>query len=261
MAIVILRRISFILLSTSIERRAKMKLSVNIDHIATVRQARGGAEPDPAAAAAVCEQAGADGIVCHLREDRRHINDSDVLRLRKSLKTKLDLEMAATDEIVSIALKIVPDLVTLVPEKRRELTTEGGLDVVRHRTRLEKAIRKMHSKKILVSLFVDPLKRQIDASREIGADMIEIHTGEYAEARSPAVQQKLLQKIGILAAYGKSLGLGVNAGHGLNYTNVRPVALIPSIDEMSIGHAIISRAMFVGLDRAVREMRELVSAR
>ena len=236
-----------------------MKLSVNIDHIATVRQARGGTEPDPVAAAAICEQAGADGIVCHLREDRRHINDRDVLRLRKSLRTKLDLEMAATEEIVSIALKIVPDLVTLVPEKRQELTTEGGLDVMKHRVRLEKTIRKMHHKNILVSLFVDPVKKQIDASNDIGADMVEIHTGEYAEARSPAVQQKLLQKINILAEYGKKLGLGVNAGHGLNYINVKPVADIPFIDEMSIGHAIISRSMFVGLERAVREMRELVT--
>ena len=238
-----------------------MKLSVNIDHIATVRQARGGMEPDPVAAAAICEQAGADGIVCHLREDRRHINDRDVLRLRKSLTTKLDLEMAATEEIVSIALKIVPDLVTLVPEKRQELTTEGGLDVVRHRARIEKTIRKMHDKNILVSLFVDPVKKQIDASNDIGADMVEIHTGEYAEARSPAVQQKLLQKIGTLAEYGKKLGLGVNAGHGLNYVNVRPVADIPFIDEMSIGHAIISRSMFVGLERAVKEMRDLVTHR
>ncbi len=236
-----------------------MKLSVNIDHIATVRQARGGTEPDPVTAAAICEQAGADGIVCHLREDRRHINDHDVLELRKSLTTKLDLEMAATEEIVSIALKIVPDLVTLVPEKRQELTTEGGLDVARHSARIEKTIRRMHDKNILVSLFVDPVKKQINASNDIGADIIEIHTGEYAEARSPVVQEKLLQKIRILAEYGKKIGLGVNAGHGLNYINVRPVASIPFIDEMSIGHAIISRSMFVGLERAVREMRELVT--
>jgi pyridoxine 5-phosphate synthase len=235
-----------------------MKLSVNIDHIATVRQARGSLEPDPVAAAAVCERAGADGIVCHLREDRRHIIDRDVRRLRTSLTTKLDLEMAATEEIISIALKIVPDLVTLVPEKRQELTTEGGLDIVRHRARLEKAIRRMHDKNILVSLFVDPVKKQIDASKDIGADMIEIHTGEYAEARSAAVQQKLLEKISFLAEYGKKLALGVNAGHGLNYDNVRPVANIPYIDEMSIGHAIISRSLFVGLDRAVKEMRDLI---
>jgi len=238
-----------------------MKLSINIDHIATVREARGGMEPDPVDAAAVCELAGADGIVCHLREDRRHINDSDVVRLRKSLRTKLDLEMAATEEIIAIALKIVPDLVTLVPEKRQELTTEGGLDVVRHKTKIGKTIRRMHEKKILVSLFVDPVKKQVDASKELGADMIEIHTGEYAEARSAAVQDKLLQKVREIAEYGKRLGLGVNAGHGLNYVNVQPVAAIPSIDEMSIGHAIISRSMFVGLERAVREMRELVVGR
>ena len=189
-----------------------MKLSVNIDHIATVRQARGGMEPDPAAAAVICEQAGADGIVCHLREDRRHINDRDVLELRKSLKTKLDLEMAATEEIVSIALKIVPDLVTLVPEKRLELTTEGGLDVAGHRARIEKTIRRMHDKNILVSLFVDPVKKQIDASNDIGADMIEIHTGEYAESRSPAVQQKLLQKISIVAEYREETRFGCECG-------------------------------------------------
>ena len=236
-----------------------MKLSVNIDHIATVRQARGGAEPDPVAAAAICERAGAEGIVCHLREDRRHIIDRDVRLLRASLTTKLDLEMAATEEIISIALNIVPDLVTLVPEKRRELTTEGGLDVMKYRVRLEKTIRKFHGKNILVSLFVDPVKKQIEISNDIGADMIEIHTGEYAEAHSPILQQKLLQKISMLAEYGKKLGLGVNAGHGLNYLNVRPVAEIPFIDEMSIGHAIISRAMFVGLERAVKEMRDLVA--
>ncbi len=236
-----------------------MKLSVNIDHIATVRQARGGAEPDPVAAAAICERAGAEGIVCHLREDRRHIIDRDVRLLRASLTTKLDLEMAATQEIISIALNIVPDLVTLVPEKRQELTTEGGLDVVKHHAKLEKAIQKFHNKNIVVSLFIDPVKRQIDASNDIGADMIEIHTGEYAEARLPAVRQKLLEKISRLAEYGKKLGLGVNAGHGLNYVNVRPVAEIPFIDEMSIGHAIISRAMFVGLERAVKEMRDLVA--
>jgi pyridoxine 5-phosphate synthase len=235
-----------------------MKLSVNIDHIATVRQARGGMEPDPVAAAAVCERAGADGIVCHLREDRRHINDRDVRLLRASLTTKLDLEMAATEEIISVALKVVPDLVTLVPEKRQELTTEGGLDVVKHRARLRKAIQRFHEKNILVSLFVDPVKKQIDASKEIGADIIEIHTGEYADAHTPALQQKLLQKISILAEHGKKLELGVNAGHGLNYVNVHSIAHIPFIDEMSIGHAIISRSMFVGLERAVKEMLDLV---
>lgn len=235
-----------------------MKLTVNIDHIATLRQARGGTQPDPVAAAAVCEQAGADGIVCHLREDRRHIQDRDVRRLRETLTTKLDLEMAATEEIVSIALRIVPELVTVVPEKRQELTTEGGLDVVRYRAKLRNAIQRFHEKNILVSLFIDPVRKQIDTAKEIGSDMIEIHTGEYAEARSDERRKKLLEKVEDIAAYGKSLGLGVNAGHGLNYVNVRPVAQIPFIDEMSIGHAIISRSLSIGLEGAVREMLGLV---
>ena len=235
-----------------------MKLSVNIDHIATLRQARGGTEPDPVAAAAICERSGADGIVCHLREDRRHIQDHDVKRLRASLQTKLDLEMSAAEEIVAIALRIVPDLVTLVPEKRQELTTEGGLDVIRYRTKLRNAIRRFHDKGILVSLFIDPVVRQVDAAREVESDMIEIHTGEYAEATSGAPRKLLLKKIKTIADYGKSLGLGVNAGHGLNYHNVGPVAHIPAIDEMSIGHAIVSRALSVGLERAVKEMRGLV---
>jgi pyridoxine 5-phosphate synthase len=235
-----------------------MRLAVNIDHIATLRQARGGAEPDPVAAAAVCERAGASGIVCHLREDRRHINDRDVHLLRKTITTKLDLEMAATEEIIAIAVKVIPDLVTLVPEKRQELTTEGGLDVVKHRTKLRKAIQRFHGKNILVSLFIDPVKEQVDASMEIGSDMIEIHTGEYAEARTDARRRKLLLTVRTIAEYGKKIGMEVNAGHGLNYANVKPVAHIPSIDEMSIGHAIITRAVVVGLERAVREMLGLI---
>ncbi len=235
-----------------------MKLSINIDHIATLRQARGGTEPDPVAAAAICERSGADGIVCHLREDRRHIQDRDVRRLRESLKTKFDLEMSAAEEIVLIALRIVPDLVTLVPEKRQELTTEGGLDVIRYRAKLLNAVRRFHEKGILVSLFIDPVIHQVDAAKEIGSDMIEIHTGEYAEAVSDKTRKRLLKRIEEIAAYGKSLELGVNAGHGLNYHNVRPVARIPFIDEMSIGHAIVSRALSVGLVDAVREMRRLV---
>jgi len=235
-----------------------MKLSVNIDHIATLREARGGIEPNPVVAAAICERAGADGIVCHLREDRRHINDRDVRLLRESLATKLDLEMAATGEIIAIALKVTPDLVTLVPEKRRELTTEGGLDVVGQRAKLRRAVERFHEKEILVSLFVDPVRKQIDASKEIGADVIEIHTGEYAEARGEFRQKKLIAKIQSVAEHAKSLGLGVNAGHGLDYDNVRAVAQISFIDEISIGHAIITRSLFIGLEQAVREMRELV---
>jgi pyridoxine 5-phosphate synthase len=235
-----------------------MRLCINIDHIATLRNARGGNEPDPVAAARLCELAGADGIVVHLREDRRHIKDQDVWTLRETVTTKLDLEMGASDEIVGIALRIVPDLVTLVPEKRQELTTEGGLDVVGQKERLRRVIEMFHEKDIPVSLFVDPLKEQINVSKEIGADMIEIHTGEYSEASKPEDVQRSLQQIVTAAQFGKSIGLEVNAGHGLNYTNVAPVAAISVIDEMSIGHSIISRAAFVGLERAVQEMLSLV---
>lgn len=235
-----------------------MKLSINIDHIATLRNARGGVEPDPTTAAAICEQAGADGIVVHLREDRRHIKDNDVHKLRKMITTKFDLEMGASEEIIGIALKIVPELVTLVPEKRQELTTEGGLDVVSQKEKLKSVIERFHAKNIEVSLFVNPVKAQIEASKEIGADMIEFHTGEYAEAQTASERQRLLHELRISAELGKQLGLGVNAGHGLNYENVTPVAAIPQIDELSIGHAIVSRAVFVGLDRAVKEMIALV---
>lgn len=235
-----------------------MRLCINIDHIATLRNARGGTEPDPVAAAAICERAGADGIVVHLREDRRHIKDHDVISLRKTIKTKLDLEMGASDEIVAIALTIVPDLITLVPEKRLELTTEGGLDVVAQKEKLKNVIAQFHAKKIPVSLFVDPVIAQIEASKEIGADMIELHTGEYAEAADHKEKQRFMSEIVSAAHYGKQLGLGVNAGHGLNYLNVTDVAAIPQIDEMSIGHSIISRAAFVGLERAVKEMIALV---
>src|ERR1051326_4330220 len=235
-----------------------MKLSINIDHVATLRTARGGAEPDPAAGARIVERVGADGIVCHLREDRRHIRDEDVWRLRTSIATKLDLEMAATPEIVRIALRLEPDLVTLVPEKRRELTTEGGLDVARLARPLEKAIGQFHDKKIPVSLFIDPSARQIKVARDIGADMIEIHTGEYADARTARERRTLLAGIRRMAALGRELGLGVNAGHGLDYRNIKPVAGIKEIEEVSIGHAIIVRALSVGLEQAVREMVQLV---
>lgn len=235
-----------------------MRLAINIDHVATIRQARGGKEPDPVAAAQICELAGAEGIVCHLREDRRHIQDRDVRLLREVVKTKLDLEMGATEEIIRIALEIKPDLVTLVPEKRRELTTESGLDVVGNKRHLEEVIRTFHQHAIPVSLFVDPLQAQIEASKEIGTDMIELHTGEYANARTERERQEELVKIQQMARLGKTLGLGVNGGHGLNYVNVLPIATIEDIDELSIGHAIISHAVFVGLDRAVREMLQLV---
>jgi pyridoxine 5-phosphate synthase len=235
-----------------------MRLAINIDHIATLRNARGGNEPNPVDAARICEEAGARGIVCHLREDRRHIRDEDVRALRQSITTRLDLEMAALDDIVRVALDVVPDLVTLVPERRRELTTEDGLDVRANKRRLEDTIKTLHEKKIAVSLFVNPVREQIEASREIGSDVIEIHTGEYADATDMQVQAKLLAEIRTAAALAKSLGMGVNAGHGLNYTNVLPVVAIPDIDELSIGYAVIVRAVYAGLDRAVKEMLSLV---
>jgi pyridoxine 5-phosphate synthase len=238
-----------------------LKLSINIDHIATLRNARGGTVPDPIEAARVVERAGADGIVCHLREDRRHIRDNDVERLRKSITTKLDLEMAATPEIVDVALRVKPDLVTLVPEKRRELTTEGGLDVVRLASSLRKTIQRFHEKGIPVSLFVDPRRDQIEVSRDINSDMIEIHTGEYANARTSSSRKKHLVLIQQMALFGKELGLGVNAGHGLDYANIKPFTRIKEIEEVSIGHAIIVRAVEVGLERAVREMVRLVKKR
>ena len=235
-----------------------MRLAINIDHVATLRNARGGAVPDPVVAARIVERAGAEGIVCHLREDRRHIRDADVQRLREAVTSKLDLEMAATPEIVAIAQRIKPELATLVPERRRELTTEGGLNVVGLRRSLSKAIQQLHERGILVSMFVDPVTDQIEASKEVGADMIEIHTGEYANARSAGERNKFLGEIKSIAKFSRGLGLGVNAGHGLDYENIKPFARIKEIEEVSIGHAIIVRAMFVGLENAVREMVELV---
>jgi len=235
-----------------------LRLTVNIDHVATLRNARGGVEPDPVRAARAAEKAGAEGIVCHLREDRRHIRDEDVRRLRKSVTTKLDLEMAATREIIAVARRVRPELATLVPEHRLELTTEGGLDVVRNLSRLRRAVERLQDRGIAVSLFVDPVRKQIDAAREAGADMIEIHTGEYADAGTAVRRKRLLGVIRRAAVHARSLGLGVNAGHGLNYRNVGPVAAIGEIEEMSIGHAVIVRALDVGMERAVREMRSFM---
>ena len=235
-----------------------MRLCINIDHVATLRQARGGAEPDPVAAAQECERAGADGIVCHLREDRRHINDRDLRLLRETVKTKLDLEMAATDEIIAIARATRPELATLVPERRQELTTEGGLDVVGNLAGVRDAVARLKDRGIRVSLFVDPVAEQIDAAHAAGADTIEIHTGAYANAAGGAAQRALLEEIRTAARRARELGLSVNAGHGLNYLNLVPFSTITEIEEVSIGHAVITRAMFVGLERAVREMRALV---
>lgn len=238
-----------------------MRLAINIDHIATLRNARGGKEPDPIEGAKICEEAGAEGIVCHLREDRRHIKDEDVYLLRRTVRTKLDLEMAAIDEIIAIALEVKPDLVTFVPERRQELTTEGGLDVQADKQRLQDVIKTFHQQNIAVSLFINPVPAQIEASKEIAADFIEIHTGEYADAATERDQRAQLARVQKAARLAKSLDMGVNAGHGLNYINILPVAAIQEIDEVSIGHSIIVRAMVVGLGRAVRDMGELVQGK
>ena len=234
------------------------ELMVNIDHIATLREARGTSYPDPVHAAGIAEMAGASGIIVHLREDRRHIKDRDVIILRKVIKTRLNLEMAATDEMVGIAMDILPDMITLVPEKREELTTEGGLDAAGLADRLGKVVEAVKGKGIKVSLFIDPEEEQILAAAAVKADMIEIHTGAYSDARTEESRREELKKVVLSAARGKELGLGVNGGHGLNYHNVKEIAVIPEIDELSIGHSIIARAAFVGLDQAVRDMIRLI---
>jgi pyridoxine 5-phosphate synthase len=234
------------------------RLGVNIDHIATVRQARGGTEPDPVAAAAIAELAGADGITIHLREDRRHIQDRDLKLLRQTVKTRLNLEMAATHEMVGVAITVKPEMCTLVPEKRQELTTEGGLDVRYNLDQVKASVESLQNGGIVVSLFVDPDPDQIKAATKAGADYIEIHTGAFAEAKEwKAVDQELI-KIENAVKLAQKLGLGVNAGHGLNYTNIKLIAAIRGIEEYNIGHSIISRAVLVGLDKAVRDMVELV---
>jgi pyridoxine 5-phosphate synthase len=234
------------------------RLAVNVDHVATVRQARGIAIPDPVEAAVLCEHAGADGIVVHLREDRRHIQDRDVRMLRELIKTKLNLEMAATPEIICIAGEVGPDVVTLVPEKRQEVTTEGGLDVKGNLHALEQAINELRDAGTRVSCFVDPDISQIKASIDAGADIVEIHTGAYAGAEDEEAAGIELEKIAKVAGFAAKGGLKVSAGHGLNYWNARAVAEIPEVEELSIGHAVIARAIMVGLTRAVEEMIVLV---
>jgi len=234
------------------------RLGVNIDHVATLRQARGVKYPDPVAAAAIVEMAGADGIVVHLREDRRHIQDRDVRILRETVKTKLNLEMASTPEMVKIALMTKPHMVTLVPEKRKELTTEGGLDVMGNKGPIANTIAQLQDGGIVVSLFIDPNEKQIEASKGVGADFVELHTGHYCDATTENEEDKeyknLLDAVGIAF----DLDLGINAGHGLNYFNVRRVAEIKEIEELSIGHSIVARGVLVGLDRAVRDMIDLI---
>jgi len=233
------------------------KLSVNIDHIATIRQARKGIEPDPITAAVLAELAGADGIIAHLREDRRHVQDRDLRLLRETVQTKLNMEMAATDEMQRIALEIKPDFSTLVPEKREELTTEGGLEVASRIDFLKTYIARLQQGGIIVSLFVDPDENQIAASKKTGADWVELHTGTYANARTEKDRHREFIKIAEAAKLAASLGLRIGAGHGLNYVNVRSIARIPEVTELNIGHSIISRAALVGMERAVREMGHL----
>lgn len=234
------------------------QLAINVDHVATVRNARGGAEPDPVAAAAICELAGASGIVVHLREDRRHINDRDILLLRQTIKTRMNLEMGANKEIIKIALGIKPDMVTLVPEKRQELTTEGGLDVAGQKKKLTKTIQQMDKAGIPVSLFIDPEVKQVQAAHAIGATYVELHTGRYCDATNETKREEEYQLIASAAEEAYQMGLRVNAGHGLDYQTTARIASLDTIEELSIGHAIIARAVFVGLDQAVREMKQII---
>lgn len=229
-------------------------LCVNVDHIATIRQSRRGQEPDPVQAALLAELAGASGITVHLREDRRHIQDRDVELLRRLVKTKLNLEMAVTEEMLQIALALKPEMTTLVPERREELTTEGGLDVHGHVDEVGQAVRRLRKGGIAVSLFIDPEHNQVAAAARAGADFIELHTGSYAEVRGRKPQEAELARLIQAATTGRALGLRVNAGHGLDYRNVAPVAAIPEVEELSIGHSIIAKAVLVGLERAIREM-------
>ncbi|MEG3127699.1 pyridoxine 5'-phosphate synthase [Pantoea cypripedii] len=237
---------------------AELLLGVNIDHIATVRNARGTNYPDPVQAAFISEQAGADGITVHLREDRRHITDRDVRILRDTIQTRMNLEMAVTDEMVGIACDIKPHFCCLVPEKRQEVTTEGGLDVAGQQDKINAAVRQLSEAGILVSLFIDADHRQIEAAVASGATYIEIHTGAYAEAPEGLARDAELERIRIAATFAASLGLKVNAGHGLTYHNVLPIAALPEMHELNIGHAIIGRAVMSGLADAVKEMKQLM---
>ena len=233
-------------------------LGVNIDHVATIRQARGTRYPEPVHAALLCEQAGADSITLHLREDRRHIQDRDVNLLRQVLQTRMNLEMAATEEMIAIATRVRPDDCCLVPERREELTTEGGLDVAGNLSAIRDACARLGEAGVRVSLFIDADPRQLEAAAEAGAPVVEIHTGHYADAQSTQARAEELQRIEQAVALGRSLGLQVNAGHGLDYHNVQAIAAIPGVRELNIGHAIVARALFSGLAAAVGEMKRLM---
>jgi pyridoxine 5-phosphate synthase len=249
-------------MNVSIKKEEIMpKLGVNVDHVATVRQARRVKEPDPIIAATIAELAGADSIVVHLREDRRHIQERDVRILRQIVTTKLNLEMAATDAMVKFALSLKPDQATLVPERREELTTEGGLNVIENKDHLSSVVNLLQDAGIIVSLFIDPEIPQIKACAKMKVNAIELHTGNYANADTAQQAQKELERLEDATSFGLKQGLIVNAGHGLNYQNVVPVASIHGIEELNIGHSIVARAILVGMDEAVREMLELVRSR
>lgn len=235
-----------------------MKLAVNIDHFATLREARQSTEPEPVLAALLAEQAGAEGVVCHLRSDRRHIKERDLILLRSAIKTRLNMEMAATDDMFKVAMDVQPDVVSLVPERHEELTTEGGLNVIDHRAHLAPFIKKLQAAGIRVSIFIDSSEKQIKAGSELAVNLIEINTGKYAEAKPGPERDKALAEVRKAAEFGHGLGLEVHAGHGLDYHNVLPIAAIPEIKELSIGFSIVARAAIVGLDRAVRDMVSLL---
>ena len=234
------------------------RLAVNVDHVATIREARGIDEPDPVTAAALAELAGAEGIICHLREDRRHINDRDLMLLRQTVKTKLNMEMAGVDEMIDIAVKTKPDLVTLVPEKREELTTEGGLDVKAQPAYYRDVVQRLKTAGIEVSFFIDPDPHQVKAAHQCGADIVEIHTGHYSEATSESEAVERIGRVAMAVEASADLDLKISAGHGLNYVNVKRFKALSQVAEYSIGHSIIARALFVGFERAVCEMVELV---
>lgn len=235
-----------------------IKLGVNIDHVATIREARGGRYPDPVLAAEAAERGGADGITAHLREDRRHVQERDIRLLMETVQTKVNLEMAATEEMQAFACQMRPTDCCLVPERRQELTTEGGLDVAGHKIRIQSVVRQLSQADIRVSLFIDPDLKQVQSAAEVGAPVVELHTGGYAAATHVQAQKNELDKIWQAAELAQTLGLVVNAGHGLHFHNVQEIAAIPGVHELNIGHAIVARAVFDGMEKAVREMKRLM---
>lgn len=237
---------------------SKIQLCVNVDHIATLRQARGGREPDPIEGAKICESNGADGITVHLREDRRHIQDEDVFNLKKVVKGKLNLEMALSEDIIDIAKRVLPDQITIVPEKREEITTEGGLDVAANMKKIRDVVREFHELGVIISLFIEPNRDTIAQSKETGTDFIEIHTGTYCSAINERDAGNEIQRIYEAAEYALEQGIRINAGHGLNYVNLKPILKTPGLEELNIGHAMISRSIFTGLAEAVRDMVSII---